>query len=643
MFYQALAEAQLKADLQNQQKLDAAQKALVETYGSISTLSQKQIANVQQMLDLHDELAKATENRRTQLEKIQDKAEEDAKTIRAEAEAARAEARTARAEVHALTAEASALRAEADAARSEARITLTQAEAAKRDAEVLRAEAQVMNTTAATARAEADAARALAEAAKFEAKTARAESEAALAERNRTQAEVEAARKSADAAKMELKTLNEQMRVRRDRAQQELEKLEADRKKLQAERDKVKAELDKRRQTLQARADEIERLKEQLEQLATQVASEKTGSTGSSNEGERLAQQILDQDVFQTPLNLLRAAAETRDRASLESLNSLVGLKEGILRPLLEEGLGFETWLRFEYPGDGDSILAFVGILESTDTAHISPVYFLLDEGRVLDVFSAQRAFALRLQDIENWNRSWVIGYTELHDGNLDRDEIVFDAQLDSWNLETAARAGAEEFGDTLFVERLSGQMADLNFLTVDAFSKNHPEAFADLRDDDEYNAGIELGRRMTKRAQSFDASTLAGMNHLEPFSGLPERFSGLLTAAVSRDPSTEDFLAPYATPRRAVGAIAAAVLGDEFSIDAATSLPPGQGFAQQQAQTTIEGDSVWILATALGAQEEDPLRRFTFNFVRGPEVDATWRLLDFSMESNTGRRGTLN
>jgi chromosome segregation ATPase len=220
MFYQALADAQLKADQQNQQKLDAAQKALVETYESISTLSQKQIANVQQMLDLHDELAKATEDRRTQLGKIQDKAEEDAKIIRAEAEAARAEARTARAEVAALTAAASALRAEADAARSEARTTLAQAEAAKREAEVLRAEAQNMNAAAVTAKAEAEAARALADAAKTEAKNARAESEAALAERNRTQAEVEAAQENADAAKTELMTLNEQMRVRRDRAQQ---------------------------------------------------------------------------------------------------------------------------------------------------------------------------------------------------------------------------------------------------------------------------------------------------------------------------------------------------------------------------------------------------------------------------------------
>jgi hypothetical protein len=641
MFYQALADAQLKADQQNQQKLDAAQKALVETYESISTLSQKQIANVQQMLDLHDELAKATEDRRTQLGKIQDKAEEDAKIIRAEAEAARAEARTARAEVAALTAAASALRAEADAARSEARTTLAQAEAAKREAEVLRAEAQNMNAAAVTAKAEAEAARALADAAKTEAKNARAESEAALAERNRTQAEVEAAQENADAAKTELMTLNEQMRVRRDRAQQELEKLEADRNKLQAERDKVKAELDKRRQTLQARADEIERLKAQLEELATQVASKTAGTTGPSDEGERLAQEILDQDVFQTPLNLLHAAAETRDRASLESLNALVGLKEEILRPLLEEGLGFEAWLRFEDPEEPS--VAYLGVLESTDSAHISPVFFVLDEGRVLDVTSAQRVFALRLQDTEDWNRSWIVAYLEAHEGDLEREEVVFDARLDSWNLETVLRASAEEFGDTLIVKRLSGQIADLDFLTVDDFSKGHPEAFADLRYEDEYSAGIELGRRMTRRAQSFDASALAGMNHLEPFPGLPERFAGLLSAAVDRDPSAQDYLAPYATPRRAVGAIAAAVLGDDFSIDAATSLAPGQDIAQQQVPATPEEESVWILATALGAQREDALQRYAFNFVRGLEADAAWNLLDFSIESDTGRRGTLN
>lgn len=76
MFSQMIADAQLRADKQNQEKLDKAQQALIETYSSIGDLSKQQISNVKELLSLNEQVAKTTEEGRLKLEGLRARADE---------------------------------------------------------------------------------------------------------------------------------------------------------------------------------------------------------------------------------------------------------------------------------------------------------------------------------------------------------------------------------------------------------------------------------------------------------------------------------------------------------------------------------------------------------------------------------------
>ncbi len=115
MFFTAISEAQLRADQQTQAKLEAAQNALVKTYSAIGDLSSQQIANVQKLLKLNEDVATSTETRRKQLDEIQDRADEQRKL----AEAAKKQAEQARAEADKARAEADKSREEAEKAQAD--------------------------------------------------------------------------------------------------------------------------------------------------------------------------------------------------------------------------------------------------------------------------------------------------------------------------------------------------------------------------------------------------------------------------------------------------------------------------------------------------------------------------------------------
>ena len=561
MYYQALTEAQFKADQQNQEKLEAAQKALIETYDSISALSQKQLSNVQQMLDLHDAVAAATEKQRS----LQNEAE-------TKAEAARAEAEAARAEVAKLKADAEALRNEAEAAQRQSEAALAQAERAKEEAMQLRKDAEALRTD------------------------------------------------------------TQKMALLRNQAERELAKLEEDRVKLQNEHDKVQDELRKRRETLSARAKQIEELKAQLEELATQVAGAAPVDGESGTDGSRLAQKILEQEASQQPRNLLMAAAQRPGQESFSALIGLDGLKESVLRPLLEEGLGFAGWIRLATRDETE--ITYFGILDTEDDAYISPLIISLDEGRVFDVLAGKRIFALRLPDVADWDSTEVIAYLESHDGDLESLELTFDASQTLWDLE---RILVKEFGqeDELVTTKVFGEIGELAFTPIGAFATRYPEAYADMRENKDFSTKLELGARMTERAQGFRPAALTGMYNLEPFADLQARFAALLTAAVKRDSSAKDYLMPYLEPG-VVGRVAAAVLSDRFSIDATTATPPGTSFTQQSLAPLPEENSIWIIATSLAAHGEDALQRYTFRFARSPLEGGVWSLADFSVDSGS-------
>ena len=561
MYYQALTEAQFKADQQNQQKLEAAQKALIQTYESISALSEKQLANVEQTLNLHDAVTKATQERRTQLAKLQKEAEAQAEKARTDAEEARAEAELARVEKAKLRAET---------------------ETAKQDAEQLRAQQEALRSD------------------------------------------------------------SEKMALLRDQAKRELAKLEEDRVKLQREYDKVEEDLRKRRQSLNVRAMEIENLKRELDTLASQVMGAVPEDPESWDELKRLAERILIREATQQPRKLLLAAAQNPGEDNLTALRGLDGLKDEILRPILEEGLGFKAWVRFTDEKYNET--TYFGILDTKESSYLSPLAIFMDEGRVFDVLTGKRIFALRFPDVEDWRKLDVVAVLETYDGELEPLETTLDAPLETWDLElllSLELGGGDKMGAT----KIFGDVGKLPFTPMSVFAEEFPEFYAEIREDGEYRTKLDLGARMTERARGFRAETLEGMWRLDQRPDLQMRFGGLLTKAVSRDlAAARNYLMP-AVGDEDIGRIAAAVLSDRFSIDATSDLPPftqqsmvQQSLAQQNLaqQGPVDENAIWIVATSLAARGEGALQRYGFRFVRDPMAGEVWSLAEFRIDSDS-------